>query len=209
MIELSLIKYLLDYNNYKDNITYITPDLFQGEYKFIYDVLTEHFKDSQNTLTVQDLANLAFAKQPKDKEFYTQFFNNLNSYIPVESTVVSLVKGIKRKKLLEAISLAAYEEAEGRKAPGSVEQLLESLETQQVEVQAEFVTDDLDTLLNECVSTPGLRWRQQSLNTSLGSLRKGDFGFIFARPETGKTTFLADQTAHFLTQVNSPILWFN
>jgi KaiC/GvpD/RAD55 family RecA-like ATPase len=43
----------------------------------------------------------------------------------------------------------------------------------------------------------------------LGSLRKGDFGFIFARPETGKTTFLASEISYFAEQCDSPILWFN
>ena len=43
----------------------------------------------------------------------------------------------------------------------------------------------------------------------MGSLRKGDFGFLFARPETGKTTFLASEITHFATQVDRPILWFN
>lgn len=46
----------------------------------------------------------------------------------------------------------------------------------------------------------------------LGSLRGGDFGFIFARPETGKTTFLASETtfmAEQLSEEDGPILWLN
>jgi len=46
----------------------------------------------------------------------------------------------------------------------------------------------------------------------LGSLRKGDFGFIFARPETGKTTFLASEISHMASQLSpeaGPILHFN
>lgn len=48
----------------------------------------------------------------------------------------------------------------------------------------------------------------------LGSLRKGDFGFLFARPETGKTTFLASEVSFFAEQlassgISNPILWFN
>lgn len=53
----------------------------------------------------------------------------------------------------------------------------------------------------------------------LGSLRRGDFGFIFARPETGKTTFLASEVSYFAQQLHErvqqtgedagPILWFN
>ncbi len=73
----------------------------------------------------------------------------------------------------------------------------------------EFVTDDLTELYNESVSTPGLRWRLSTLNRMLGSLRQGDFGFIFARPETGKTTFLASEVTFMASQAKGPILWLN
>jgi replicative DNA helicase len=46
----------------------------------------------------------------------------------------------------------------------------------------------------------------------LGSLRVGDFGFLFARPETGKTTFLASEVTFMCEQLSEddgPILWIN
>jgi hypothetical protein len=33
--------------------------------------------------------------------------------------------------------------------------------------------------------------------------------FVFARPESGKTTFLASEITHMVTQTDKPILWFN
>ncbi len=59
------------------------------------------------------------------------------------------------------------------------------------------------------INTDGLKWRLRCLNQSLGPIRKGDFGVVFARPETGKTTFLASELSHFATQTDRPILWFN
>ena len=78
-------------------------------------------------------------------------------------------------------------------------------------------TNNLSTLvedfslerLSQSAYPPGLRWPLQSLNKALGSLRKGDFGFVFARPETGKTTFLAHSVTHFASQIDRPILWLN
>jgi hypothetical protein len=46
----------------------------------------------------------------------------------------------------------------------------------------------------------------------LGSLRKGNFGFIVARPETGKTLMLCSEVTHMATQLkddDGPVLWFN
>jgi len=34
-------------------------------------------------------------------------------------------------------------------------------------------------------------------------------GFVFARPETGKTTFVAHLATHASAQVDAPIIWFN
>ncbi|MCR4308203.1 MAG: DnaB helicase C-terminal domain-containing protein [Candidatus Berkelbacteria bacterium] len=72
-----------------------------------------------------------------------------------------------------------------------------------------FVTEDLEELYDQQIKTPGLRWRLTSLNRSLGSLRLGDFGFVFARPETGKTTFLASEISYMADQTTQPVLWFN
>jgi hypothetical protein len=58
----------------------------------------------------------------------------------------------------------------------------------------------------------GLRWRTDSLNKRLGSLRQGNFGFVFARPETGKTTFLSSEFTYMAEQIpeeGGPALWFN
>jgi replicative DNA helicase len=78
-----------------------------------------------------------------------------------------------------------------------------------VEVGLDTVSTDLEQILADTQDKPGYRWRLDCLNKSLGSLREGDFGFIFARPETGKTTFLASEISKFLSQGSKPILWFN
>lgn len=71
-----------------------------------------------------------------------------------------------------------------------------------------FVTDDIEVALP---SDPGLEWRLEELNISCGPLRQGDFVIVGARPETGKTTFLADQVSHMATQLppGRPVVWVN
>lgn len=89
--------------------------------------------------------------------------------------------------------------------------LVEGLKEEKLDSNDEtsFVTTDLEEIVNGTLATPGIRWRLNCLNASLGSLRKGDFGFVFARPETGKTTFIADLIANALTQVSEPVVLFN
>lgn len=90
---------------------------------------------------------------------------------------------------------------------------LDSLIDQSKETDEDkFVSTNLEYLYEHNIKDIGLRWRLKSLNTTLGSLRKGDFGFIFARPETGKTTFLASEVTYMasqLSETSGPVLWFN
>jgi replicative DNA helicase len=74
-----------------------------------------------------------------------------------------------------------------------------------------FVGDDAMSLATS--SDPGLEWRLEELNISCGPLRQGDFVIVGARPETGKTTFLADQVSYMGEQMahkhERPIVWVN
>lgn len=71
-----------------------------------------------------------------------------------------------------------------------------------------FVDDGLEELL-EATATDGLSWSLDCLNDNLGPLPGGTLGHIFARPETGKTSFLHSTVAHMVRQVDGPILWVN
>lgn len=61
------------------------------------------------------------------------------------------------------------------------------------------------------VSAPGLKWRLDCLNRSLGDLRQGDLVVVGTRPDTGKTTFLAAETTFMATQLEDDkcVLWIN
>src|SRR5690606_3475037 len=90
--------------------------------------------------------------------------------------------------------------------------LLEELKNPLDERKFEFVTDNIEEILGTVVREPGLKFRLSFLQKALGSLRKGDFGFIVARPETGKTAFICSEVSYMATQLNDddgPILWFN
>jgi replicative DNA helicase len=107
------------------------------------------------------------------------------------------------------VALLAIDVSEGRKSFDSLLTKLQEHETIVADEEIQFVSDDLEELYEHNVSKQGLRWRLQTLNEMLGSLRKGDFGFIFARPESGKTTFLASEVSFMAEQTENPIIWFN
>lgn len=214
-VELSIIKVFLQYETWNEYKDLIEAKDFPVELQLLFRCLNSYhstLNEEKTDLHLNDLANLFFANNPKDKEFYQQVFDNLSTYEPVKSTVIELIHSLHRARLLQKLSIASYEVAEGKKPYDEVSTLLEklqSLESPQENKPEEFVTTDLASLLNNTFQQPGLRWRLSTLNQSLGSLRKGDFGFIFARPETGKTTFLASEVSYMITQTDKDIIWIN
>lgn len=164
-------------------------------------------------LSLLDLASLFFANNPKDKEFYEEVFNTLDKQEVQEDTTAELILSMKRTRLLREVSIKAYEAAEGKlsfeKFRPILDGLLEEKEDKQESDETTFITTDLELLINSTIKEQGLRWRLDTLNKMLGSLRKGDFGFTFARPESGKTTFLSSEVSNMINQIDGDILWFN
>lgn len=141
-------------------------------------------------------------------------FNNLVSEILSlevnKDVVIELLEEHRRRSLSGDVAKLALDVEDGKAPVKDLLELFSKFEHQEITVdEAKPVVMNLEDLYESQVASPGLRWRTNWLNKSLGSLRKGDFGFIFARPETGKTTFLASEITHMVTQSDGEVLWFN
>lgn len=217
--ELSIIVSFLQYEIWNKHSQHLSAKDFPDDLKLLYRTLDSFHKsnEQQENISLQDLCALFFSNAPKDREFYEALFNNLEGYVPNEQAVLQYISSLRQNKLLRELSLAAYEAAEGRNDGTKVGEIISAYEGLSIKPEGkdeiEFLTTDLEQLLNEVTAVPGISWRLDALNESLGSIRPGDFGFIFARPETGKTTFLASEVSFFLEQIKrqgkGPVVWFN
>lgn len=216
--ELSLVKASLKREAFDTINSIVQVSDLPKEIQGLYRCLQNFYLDTEhNELSLDDLQNYFFSTAPKDRDFYIQVFDNLRTIDVTTQSAVELCTSLRRGQLLRELSMAAYNASEGNtKALEQVREQLAALdkpESEKVVDEYEFVTDNLDELLSESYLKPGLRWRLNSLNRALGSLRKGDFGFIFARPETGKTTFLASEGSFMAEQAKQqelgPILHLN
>lgn len=73
-----------------------------------------------------------------------------------------------------------------------------------------------DNLFKDAVNQTGISWRLDCLNMSMRRLRPGDFGIIAARPDAGKTSFIASEVTQMAPQLaeyfgsdDRGIIWFN
>ena len=216
MIELSVVTYLLKKENYTTVRDSIDITDFSKEVQPIIRTLDSYFLtvDNPEDLSVDSLSNLYFSTNRTKIDFYAGVFDALRNTDASDYSTTKLITSLKRTRLLRELSLQAYEVSEGRGNISDVLSKIEGLSTNEddeviIDELDDFVSSDLVEIINTSRKTPGIRWRTESLNKRLGSLRKGNFGFVFARPETGKTTFLASEITYMAGQVEAPILWFN
>lgn len=216
---LYLLKALLTYSNYTKYNSYVSEDFLKDNNKEIYKLLQvlKIYYDSfkQDISSIEEFEAFYFLHYPavnqKDATAISTLLNRLKE-IEVSPDVSEeiFIRHFEQVKATE-LSLLGLEVAEGKKdfsvlrdAAKKIEEL-RSLKPE----SDQFVSFDLSDLEKKALGESGLEWRLQTLNSCLGPLRKGDFGFIFKRPETGGTTLLASEISHFVGQTDRPILWFN
>ena len=109
-VELSIIKHCLSKEAFNKYASFINVKDFPDELRIVWNALCSIHSSCEQSPTVLDVANVVFSSNPKDKEYYSTLFDNLEVYQPIESTVVKLIESLKRRNVLQKVSLAAYNE---------------------------------------------------------------------------------------------------
>ena len=205
-------KYFTKYYKYV-NINYIKIN-YINLYKMFLMVNSYYNKNSNESINKVNLLieyNTNYLLQDSERDELSDLLDRIiTDEIDNVTGITSLLEEHRRRALAGDIARLALDVEEGSAKVSDLINKFSEFEHQEIEVDIpEAVNMELSDLYKAQTGTPGLRWRLKWLNQSLGSLRKGDFGFIFARPETGKTTFLASEITHMIRQTEGDIIWFN
>lgn len=207
MYELSILKSFLTKDNYLKYRNYLKEEDVSKDLRPLLAALDYYYKNYTESPVIQDIENILVVLGAK------KTIPNARAMIeaPVSKTSDELLESLRKQRILENIAIKAVEASDGVCGYEVLTPLFKELVEAPRGLEIDFITDDISEILNQVVKKEGLRWRLKSLNQSLGSLRKGDFGFVFARPEMGKTTFLASEVSHmaFTGGLLGPILWLN
>ena len=220
MVEEQIIKLFCNdkdyYNKYYKyiNLNYIKVN-YSNHYKLFIsiDSYYNNYKD-RNSITKQELEteyNSNYYLQEQERKELHELVNRIEEQ---ELTNIEQLKDLltehKRRALAGDVARIALDVEDGNADMDTLMTKISELDIAEPDSDdVDFVNMDLEYLFEQQAQNPGLRWRLDWLNKSLGSLRKGNFGFVFARPETGKTTFLASEITHMIKQTDGDILWFN
>ena len=194
------------------NLNYIKIN-FINLYKLFLVVANFYKKNNNKSISRSDLeiayhSNYLLENSERD-ELSDTLTRILDHDVNIQN-VTEYLNSHRKRCLSGEIAKLALDVEDGSAEPHELIEKLQEFDHEKIEEDnIDSINMNLQDLYQSQIATPGLRWRLNWLNKSLGSLRQGDFGFIFARPETGKTTFLASEMTHMITQTEGDILWFN
>lgn len=213
-LEISLIKYFTNkdkYNNYK----LVKNEYLDKHTKNILEAYQEYF----STFSVTDIdlndfktwflsvKNTGF--KPEVVKEYETIIDNANKTTPDDSIIKPVIDKEFYNNILE-LTLKGLED--GKDYFSDIKEELKTREdTSILEEDKRIVVANMSDLADTVVGAGGLDWRLDWLNESVGPLRKGTFMVIGARPEVGKTTFLASEATFMAPQLKDDeyVIWFN
>lgn len=202
MIDLIIIKLLL----YKDlYIKYRKYIVINKEHYIIYNILDNLYNKLNRDINFS--------------EFKLSCLQEDASLLPLLETIEhqevaldaaqDIVQKYCDRQWAHRVALKAIAVTEGTEPVEALVEEYTSYDTSIKDGHDEFViTDDYAMLYNEVDRKGGVLWRLPWLNESIGGLHKGDSGFIFARTNAGKSTFVASEVSNMLKQITSPCCFF-
>lgn len=205
---------------YQRYCSFVSTSNITKEVNNILIAIREYYNtiDNHEYLSSDELRTWFFHINPniKDADLYNSLFERLGTLDVSESIAHEVVKNLIEKDYANKIVnnlIPVLEDA----TFGAVQEVKKLVEEYEEVCQLKnnednpFVDDDLEQLLEENVTGVGINWRLNCLNSDIGSLRGGSLGHVFARPDTGKTSFLASEATFFASQLGEEdcLLWIN
>ena len=151
--------------------------------------------------------------KPEQAQMYTQIIKTVFAKDADEDQRRNITSWLAECEMVNAISNIGVLHAEGEieDAFSAVTEVMDNYRRRTDIRFDNWIDDNIVDLMKEDVDDSGVPWRQASLNSAMRKLRPGDFGILAARPDKGKTSFLADQLTHMARFIpkDQNILWFN
>lgn len=208
--ELVLVKFLMTRENYDKYFQYMKALNFEKETELLIKSLTAYYAEYPESTSVseQDLLLYNTMHNPliKQREIYTDLFKKLGETKLNSKLVMENFNAILENYYGSQIMFNISESLED-----GTKNFLEDARTKLEEFEAlrlklarksfQFVTNDIVDIQERKKFKPGLKWRINGLNLHLGEIRGKTLGHIFARVDTGKTSFVISEESYWLSQL--------
>lgn len=219
--EVSLIVFLLNKERYDRYYSYLYKLNLEQETKSLMKTINEYFKENPlaEEISVPEFMTYFCVKHPvlKKRTAYSWFLSQLGE-IQINSKVLEEnLNHFMEKYFASEILMKLTDVLDGNDYDvlDEVQEMIDEYNDNKVRLEKDdsslFVNSSLSSLLEKEAYRPGLRWRLSCLNEDIGELRGCSLGHVYARPDTGKTSFLVSEITNFASQIEDDecIIWFN
>ena len=195
-MEKQLLKQLLSIEFYDQNKDKLSPTLFEDDLLELYEVIVDSHTKYGADINKDELTNMWLDKNPVATNSTKRTMINTIESILEEDLInpdmaSDLLKGLWTRDLGKRIADQGLRMAQGKE--GSFERVRKLVEDNLSGVLptdfGEETTKDISKLLEFASDANKFRFNINSLAKVCYGIGRGDFGIIFARPETGKTAF--------------------
>lgn len=219
--EISLVLFLLNKSYFDKYYSYLTKLNLEQETKSFLKTIQEYFKENPSieTVSVPEFMTYFCVKHPvlKKRTSYSYFLSKLGDIQINSSVLEENLNHFMEKYFASEMLMKLTDVLDGVEYDvlDEVEDMITEYKENKVRLDKDdsslFVDSSLASLLTEESHRPGLKWRLNCLNEDIGELRGCSLGHVYARPDTGKTSFLCSEITNFASQIQDDecIIWFN
>ena len=196
-------RYIKYVNNVSKEVATILKDMqewWQHHDELDWDVFAAWFKHTKHASMKSDVL-----------EMYDSIFTSMDEVEYDDEQVSTIVAGFIDRSIGDDIATIALKLSDGDTSVSvsDIRTVLDDRDRQVGEVDDEEGYVEWGKPITNVRGS--IRWRLEELNAAIGPIGKGDFIVIGARPDAGKTTFLASEITHMASQLgpDDTLLWLN
>jgi len=217
-LESTIVSFCLRKKCYDRVKNLLDSSMFEGDWGPIWKTLVDaHAQYSDDDISLKELGALFDTKNPalppSTRDRYHATFNSMNvdsgtSYT-LQDDVIRKFWMRNRARIISQLSVDIFLGKSNEF--GELKRLIESTAEDSIGEKTTYTQVDmgLDELLDALTLEPDFPFDWPHLSDSVPGLDRGHFGIIFARPETGKTTFISFLAQKFLKQGFTVAVWGN
>ena len=216
-IDKQVLGYILDNDFFTKVSNIVTRDMFTGEMRDVFDVISHAHTEYGTSVNVCELGALFNDRNPAMPDSTREKAQELIAQLEVGAPdkhpmYLDLVNNFWLRDRARQIGEKAIEIFTGESEDfGSLRQLIDVVEDGRISDKTTYriVDTDFETLLEDNTGDPDFPFEFELIREHVPGLDRGNLGIIFARPEVGKTTFCSFLAASYIRQGFKVVYWAN
>ena len=216
-LESNIVSFCLRKECYDRVKNILVKDMFEGDWPPIWQTLVDAHSTYSRDLTRDELSALFTSNHPalpesaldRYKAILDGLVDNAGNNVELQEKVIRDFWMRHRARLISELSVNIFLGKSNEF--GELKRLIESSAEDSLGEKTTYTEVDmgLEELLDALTIEPDFKFEWEPLHTNVPGLDRGHFGIIFARPETGKTTFVSFLAQMFLKQGLTVAVWGN